>query len=99
VLGRVDEGVDDENLGPVLLGDLVDLGVSAALDEEGLARPLTQDLEPVEEVGDQDDLVILDSLKGQVALDGPLVAGSLRAERDHGDSVACLASRHSGQAS
>ena len=38
-LGRVDERVDDEHLGPVALGDLVDLRMSTALDEERVAIP------------------------------------------------------------
>jgi len=84
VLGRVDEGVDHEDLGPVLLGDLVDQRVGAALDEEGVVAA-AQELQPVEEVGDQLELVVLDPLELGVAPHRAFVAGPLRAERDEGD--------------
>src|SRR5680860_295351 len=84
VLGRVDEGVDDPDLGPVSLRDLVHLGVGAALDEEGAWR-LAQHLQAVEEVDDQLDPVVLDPLEASVVPHRPLVTGPGRAERDEGD--------------
>src|SRR4029077_3930058 len=86
VLGWVDEGVDDEDLLPVLLGDLVHLGMSAALDEEAV-RPLPQHLQAYEELGDQLDPIFVDTLELEVAPHGPLVTCSLRSERDHRDLV------------
>ena len=59
MLGRVDEGVDHEDLGPVLLGDLVDQRVGAALDQESVVAAADQ-LEPIEEVGNQFESEILD---------------------------------------
>ena len=86
MLGRVDEGVDDPDLGPVLLGDLVHLGVGAALDEEG-AGSLTQHLQPDKEVGDQLDPVVLDPLEARVFVHRSLVTGAGRAQRDERDAL------------
>src|SRR5215203_3909762 len=83
-LGGIDEGIDDEDLRPVPLRDLVHLGVSAALDEvSALLAPYP--LEPVEEVGDVLDLEVLDPLEVEVLPHRPLVAGALRAQRHYVD--------------
>ncbi len=83
VLGRVEEGVDDEDLFPVALRDLVDLGVGTALDQEGVVAT-ADPLEAVEEVGDELDLVFLDALKPHVFARRPLVAGPLGTQRHQG---------------
>lgn len=80
MLGWVDEGVDDKtNLGPVLLGDLVDQRVGAALDQERIVAPADH-LQPDEEVGDVLDLVVLDAIEAGVLAHGALVAGTGGAE-------------------
>jgi len=73
------EGIDDEDLGPVALGDLMDLRVSAALDQEGVLLA-SDPLETVEEVADEFDLVVVDFLEAHVLDDGPLMAGSGRSK-------------------
>jgi hypothetical protein len=73
------ERVDHEHLGPVPLGDLMDLRVRAALDQERVVFP-ADPLQPVEEIADQFDLEVLNPLESHVLDRGPLVAGSRRPE-------------------
>jgi hypothetical protein len=74
------ERVDHEHLGPVALGDLVHLRMRAALDQERVVLP-PDPLQAVEEVVDQVDLEVVDSLEGHVLHRGPLVARARRSER------------------
>jgi len=83
-LGRVDEGVDDEDLRPVALGHLVHERVGAALDQVGVV-PATDQLEAVEEVADVGELEVLDALELQVGDRGPLVARARRSQGHHRD--------------
>jgi hypothetical protein len=94
VLGRVDEGVDDEDLGPVLLGDLVHLRVGAALDQEGVIAAADR-LQAGEEVGGQLDLVVLDTLEAHIGGDRPLVTGALGAQGHDRRRVLSVARLHS----
>jgi hypothetical protein len=87
MLGREDEGVDDENLAPVTLGDFVHLRVGAALDQKG-AFVAADPLEAIEKVADELDLEVFDALKGHIPTDRPLVAGAGRPERDNPDWLA-----------
>src|SRR6476646_2055286 len=86
VLGRVDERVDDEDLAPVALGYLVHLRVGAALNQEG-ALVAADPLEAIEKIPDELDLVVLDSLEGQIPLDRSLVTGARRPERHYLDRL------------
>jgi hypothetical protein len=86
------ERVDDEHLGPVPLGDLVDLRVRAALDQERVVFP-TDPLQAVEEIADQVDLEVLDPLERHVFDRGPLMAGSCRSEGHQRDLCPILLSQ------
>jgi hypothetical protein len=78
------ERVDDEHLGPVPLGDLVHLRVRAALNQERVVFP-ADPLQAVEEIPDEFDIEVLDTLEAHVLDRGPLMAGSRRSERHQRD--------------
>ncbi len=58
--------------------------MSAALDHEGVIAAADQ-LEPVEEVADELEAVVVDSLEGRLLANRPLMAGPLGPQCDERD--------------